>query len=55
MKLSPTKGQVFDRLWFLKVDEESIPKGKKQVVKINMEKGVSSLRIIIWDDKQVRP
>ena len=50
-KLSPTKGQVFNRLWFLKVNKELILEGKKQVAKINVKKGVSSLRIIIQDDK----
>ena len=50
-----TEGQIFDRLQILKVDEELILIEKRKVAKINVENGVSSLRIIIRDDKQMRP
>ena len=45
---------MFDKLQLFKVDKEPIPKGKKWITKINVEKGVSSLRINIRDDKQLR-
>ena len=54
-KLSIAKGQTFNRLQFPKVDEDLIPIGKRRVANVNVEEGVSSLRVTIQDDKQIRP
>ena len=36
------------------MDEKPIPKGKKQVVEINGEQGVSTLKITLKDDKKLK-
>ena len=51
VKLSLIEGKIFYRLQFPKVDEDPIPKGKKHVAEINVEEGVSSLKITIQDNK----
>ena len=47
VKNDSKKGRVFDRLHFPSMDEKHIPEGKKQVVEINIENGVSFLRITL--------
>ena len=54
-KPSSIEGHIFCKLQFPKVDEDSIPNGKRCVTKISIEEGVSSLGITIQDDKQMRP
>lgn len=46
---------LFDRLTFPTVDEAPLPEGKRKIAEFNLEEGISTLRITVLNDEQVKP